>query len=858
MLFYVDILETLFLLLQSRRHNIQFTDVASCAKLVVELGCSFSQLSSDLTQYLEVLTSLLQKENRSKQEKQDLLMVAYHCCRNVVVDSRFEVCRFTESISRHIHEVFRKDLPEETKESMFRLMDLAIVVHHPNLDTGRNQLEYVADGKVWNTQLRNFWHIVKEEAKEPLKTKYLSHTKHELNQVFTQFAARLCFLIHWDDTIWMEADNEEASTSKKARRDNKLQVLMNLAQPCNEPAEKEINWNWLTIIGEVIGNYPSALENHDFQQMLQMLAECQKFIAHPSNIYGFTKCCYILLQQDENFNATANTIIANLCRDMWHKIADGAARVCTSNNKHSIEYHSLLQMLICHQKYPSSSFIEDVIKIFLTQSSIKCDGTLQTLISVLETFNLDSFPSDKKLPQKILSYVFEKQSLTNLKKVITTAGSEKPSARVLTKVGVICCLSKTDVVNYAKRESLDQKKLFEPRWYLQLESQIAYKKEIAEIIHNILLKANERLLIEDEDFFISQDANSDKKKTEFPTEIKCILDQAMYEELQKLAEFTNKIIDEDKDVDEIRDYLQKVLENNEIMMNLADNFLHFEAFNMERFESSFIIKKIDFHMQEIERLFELINQKTSLTNPCLDMKETHQLLTLVKALFSSSYHKEICLRIRKFKLDDCIRWVSRQVNHNFRTRNDDGEEMRIGWDEFVEAKMEERLKFLAIETFFEYNNFDGVNTETIAQRVWNIQLNCNDNMDLHTILHLLKSFRKQESVPVEVAEWIWSFIVTICSDFCTHQYISNRIIESLQDIVHISKNHTPMTTNVVQIFFSFGRLCVHPEYNPMTTVKFVQQFKHFHQVSLVSLTRRPHTFLFTFRHIFLMSSTKSQ
>ena len=808
-------------MLKSSRHNIPFADIVSCTKLTVELGCSYSHLSTELKQYLPILKSLLEKERRTKQEKQDLLVLVYHCCRNIAIDYRFEVCRFTETIAKYIHEVFHVDLPEETKESLFRLMDLSIVVHYPNLMINRTELEFIQDTNVWNMQLRNFWHIVNEESK-PMKIKY-HHAKHEVNQVFAQFAARLCYLIHWDDTIWIDVDSEEANASKRVKRSTKLQSLIDLAQPGSE--KSEFQWKWLMIICELIYNYPSALENEDFQQILQMLSHCQPFIEHVSHVYAFTKCCFVLLQRDENFSSTANNIVVNLCQDLWHKIADGAARVCTSNNKLSIENHILLQILIHHQKYPSSSFIEDVIKLFLTQSTIKCDATLQTLVTVMKMFNLDSLPNEKELPQKILSYTFEKLSFIDLKKVITTAGSEKPTARVLSILGVICCLSKTDVVNYVKGETLNGDIIFETNYKLQ--KQIDYKKEIAETTHYLLLKANERLIIDDDDFLKTHiNQKSDKKRNEYPIEIKCILDQTMLEQLQKVTEFKSKIVDEDNDIDQIREYLQSVMENNEIMMNLGDYFLYFEAFNKEKFESSFIAKKIDFHMQEIERLFTLINQKDS----GLDMKETYHLLTLVKSLFSSVYHRKICLRLRTYKLDNCIKWVSKQVNHAFRTIDDDDEKMRIGLDEFLNAKMEERLKCLALETFLGYNNFEGVNTDLVVQRLMNINLDYNDNMDMHTVFHLLKLLSNQEVVPLDVTEWIWSFIEKICRDYHTHQYISSRMIESFQDIISISKNYPAMTTDVVQLYLSFGTICARPEYNSMVTVKFIQQFKYFHQV----------------------------
>jgi hypothetical protein len=113
----------------------------------------------------------------------------------------------------------------------------------------------------------------------------------------------------------------------------------------------------------------------------------------------------------------------------------------------------------------------------------------------MKSFNMDSLPNGKDLTVKILNYVFEKKSIADLRKVITTSSNEKPTAKVLSRIGVICCLCKTDVVNYSKNDVIK----FSAS-NLKLEQQSKYKKEVEELIRNILLKSNERLLLEDDDF----------------------------------------------------------------------------------------------------------------------------------------------------------------------------------------------------------------------------------------------------------------------------------------------------------------------------------------------------------------------
>ncbi|CRK98224.1 CLUMA_CG011587, isoform A [Clunio marinus] len=701
------------------------------------------------------------------------------------------------------------------------LVDLSLIAHYPNLGSCKQKLQFIANESAWKVTLRNFIFMVELELKNQPKTKYRGCAAPELNQIVAQFAARLCYIVYWNNSIWDEIDYEE-QLSKRQKRSEKLQALIDFAQPTEEL--KDFNWKWLTVLSELLYNYPSALENDHFQLLLQLLSRVQESIEHESHIYAFTKCCHVLLQREENFVSTANIHVVNLCHKLWFKIVEATVRVCTSNNKNSVESHILLQTLIHHKKFPSQSFIEDVVKIFITKSSIKSDATLKTLIVLMKSFNIDSLQNGRELTSTILSYTFEKASVADLRRVITTSGKEKPTNEILSQIGVICCLSKTDVVNYSQNDILDNEKLFQENWKLDL--QVEYKKEINEKIQLILMKCSEKLLIEEEDFIEFQnESNEERNLNEFPKEIKCIIDHSLYEELQNVTEFKNKLIGKDDNIEVVKDYLQSVLENNEMLLHLADNFLKFEAFNEEKFKSSFLTKKIEFHLQEVENLFEMIVTM----NEGLEMKDTHELLKALKRLFSSKFHIKLCFKIRSFDLEHCIHWIGKQIKHKFLTYDDDYEQMKIGKNEFINAKMEEKLKFLAVETLCEYNNFDGMNSEIVHERLSRVKINVDDNMDLHIIFHVLEVLGRQKNIPQEVKEWIWNYIIKICREHDRNQFVMENIIGRLKFIFRLSTSCPELSSNAVVLCSSISALCIEPMFCSRVTVKFIQQFKYFHE-----------------------------
>lgn len=813
-------MEILFQLLKSKRCTIPFIEVVTCTQHAIEFGCSFSHLASDLINYLPNLESLLEK-NEDSRKKLELLKVAYHCCFNIAVDHRLEVCRFTEKISKHIHSVFTVDLNEESKEKLFRLMDLALIVHYPMLETEREKLKFVEDVALWNSQLRNYVYIVELELKLQSKVKHRGVVKQDMNQVLVQFAARLCYLLYWDDFAWREAKDEESNQSKRLRRSTSLQAMIELAQPT---PEAEFNWKWLVVIAEIIYNFQSSLHLEEYQILLQTIAQCQGSMDSEFQIYAFTKICSVLLDNEQQFLTNANAIVANSCKELWHKIASAALRMCTSNVKNSTKNHILLQILIKHHKQPSNSFIEDVIKIFLADSSIKCDATLQTLVTVMSSFNLDTIHNGKELLEKLLEYNFEKASLSNLRKVIATTGKDKPTVYTLAKVGAMCCLSQTDLVKFFANVQLDLPEIFAANWNLEVQNM--YKNKISEIIHHIMLKHNEKLLIEDEDFLKVQ-PSPNKKEENIPIEIKCIIDQNAYEQLQKVTSFTTKIIDGGKDLETIKDYLLLVMQNNELMMCLADNFLKLEAFNEERFKSSFIIKKIDYHLQEINRLFKLILDKK--TN--LELYATSDLISLVVSMLSNKYHQAICQKVRSIDLSECLNWLSHQAERTFATPDDDEKEpMPFGLEEFLNAALDEKMKFVAVAALCEYNNFPGVNSDLFYELLTEIEFDLFNNMDLHCIFHVIKTLAGQPQKDEDTVNWIWSYIGQICKYHNGNQYLSGRLITSLEHVLTLSKGFAKQTGNLIAIYGSFAKICSKPQYDPSVTVNFLHQMKVFHQV----------------------------
>lgn len=317
----------------------------------------------------------------------------------------------------------------------------------------------------------------------------------------------------------------------------------------------------------------------------------------------------------------------------------------TSNSKLCIDYHILLQVLIKYQKYPSSNFILDIINTFLSNSTKRTDVTLSTLVTILESFNLDSL-ENSDLCTKILKYLFEKPNVYHLKSVIMNVEKINPS--ILGQLTVICCLSKTDVFNFNQKS--DVMNHFVHWKQNELKS---YKTEMDEITHLILQKYLEKLVIEDDDFLVGENPEAPKS---MPVDLKCIIDEEILKSLSTVMPFNENPPPEDADSDAISFYLQSVLENAELNAHILNQFLLYDALNRDKFDSSPIRKELNFRLQLLDMLFSKIDHVS------LDLKDTLQILKFVKGLVNTNFHPVISEMIRTFDLKNMLSWVQNQIN----------------------------------------------------------------------------------------------------------------------------------------------------------------------------------------------------
>lgn len=380
----------------------------------------------------------------------------------------------------------------------------------------------------------------------------------------------------------------------------------------------------------------------------------------------------------------------------------------------------MLQILLYYKKLPSTSFAMEIMNFFFSNVFVKNDVTLKTLIAVFENFNMDSTNNSKELSLKVLNFLLEKQNIGNLKSVIMN--TSKPSLDVVGKLIVICCLSKTDVYNLKRGEEF----LSEFAKNLDGDKDVGYTEEVNELIQLILLKMNYKLLIE------TMDLETENSNQEENSDIKCIIDEAVLDQVPKLISKSVKVLSENPPENELVNHLKNLLENAGIVINMMDQFFKYQAMNSNNWRlEKFIVKKIiPFNLQEIDQVFSLIN-----ANFKLDLKDTNEILVSLQKLFNPNLHQIVCKLVRSGEIKNLLEWTISQIQNEFCTY----EPNTIGKEEFEAAKAEKKIKMKALEiliTYLKHKDLSGV--EFVIDAIKGSFFEYYDNVEVHTIFHVIR------------------------------------------------------------------------------------------------------------------------
>lgn len=418
----------------------------NCLSNAIQHGLQHLNISSTLEEHLVPMLRKIEAET-TESGKMNLFKIAYLIAFETIVNKRVVICQSLFSLAKGILTNYNPTrIRDEPRSHIIKILDLIIVAETVTDDPkALNQQN-------WNFLLQSCTQLIEKEIERADGSNMAYSGNFTPDPIFIDFAAKVWALTFWDDKVWVNSTGSE-QPHKRMRYVEKYQALINrtVSTSSNSGFNRKYSWRWLLILGKVMEM--KSIEGEDYEAILELLSEFQPHISKPEQFPGFYLTCKTLLTQNYTLNLKTNQ---KKVADYWHKIVETAARSCSSINPISNENMMLIRLILKHNQHKGEIFIESLLDTFFTNSINRSNDAIQTLITIMLTFNINflSDPADKV--EKILSYLFMKQKVTAKLVPTRLQTEEKPKAELVARLIVLCNMYKSTVDEKVKEKWLEE------------------------------------------------------------------------------------------------------------------------------------------------------------------------------------------------------------------------------------------------------------------------------------------------------------------------------------------------------------------------------------------------------------------
>ncbi|KFB44231.1 hypothetical protein ZHAS_00012124 [Anopheles sinensis] len=773
-------------------------------------NCSSSSL---LVEYLPNLMNYVRQTEKGK-VLHELMRVACHTVQDLAVDCRTEVIKFLDSFLPYTIQAYEAKMDAEQKSVLFRLMHLSLIILYPDgkpLSAAERLAKDVAlssgvDEAAHKKSLRQFYYIVKCELKANHTTSYSAGggaRESKFTDGFIDFAARLCFTIHWNEGI-LEDGNGEGSASKKVKLSSKLQSLIDLV--VNESNHHD--WRWFVITSHVMDRHHGALQGEDYPTVLQLLCDIQPSLQMSEQQQAFYRCSRVLLEfeQTDAFRSLLGSVIDEAyCRERWTKITTTTFRGCTSTAaKESAENNTLLQLLIKHRKYPSISFLSGtVLKAFYTHAIKKTNVNVATVQVILETLaSVECLGSVDEVLDALFNYLFPQTRESQAKEILHS--KERLDAKLLAKISVLAVVAKHSATENddAKNEGKQSKRVQKNR------ASFDEQEDRLKSLEQSLLWQNVDELVTMEEVDICQNIESKP-----PPEVTYNVNEALFEKLCKAINFEKHTLPDNNGM--LAMALVNLCYDMELYLEILNVLLAHGAYDEAQCDKCLLAKKVQFKFQEIvlglERLLENV---VSLSN-----SELTEIGNRLLAIFRGPHHASVRKILQKLNASVVLRWTMAQIDN---TAGDESMFAEVINPENLSN--EQRTKRCFLHIIAHYLQYDGVSLEEAYDLLDSIELNIDSNVDLFCVFDLCRILLRQPSQEF-IADWVSRQFIAVCKRHHTSVAVTEVIIALYADLVMFVSPFEDMEKIVSTILYSFTKKCANRTYSADLQAKIVAQIK---------------------------------
>ncbi|XP_063707842.1 uncharacterized protein LOC134836581, partial [Culicoides brevitarsis] len=734
----------------------------TCLCNAIDVGVQHLNVSSALEAHLVPLLMKIEAEP-SESGKMNLLKVAYLIAFETVVNKRIITCQFMFQLAKNLLVTYNPTrIRDEHRIYIIKILDLIIVAEtlteNPKALSPEN----------WNTLLQGCTFIVEQEIDRMDRSTYrLNSNNAASDAIFYDFAAKVCALTFWDSEIWSTGSEQPL---KRMKYLGKYPALISRVETTssNHSSRYKFSWRWMLILGKVLETHPERIESDDYEQILQLLAEFQPTIQKPEHFQGFYLACRALLEHE-----TPEKVFGDEKKiaEHWHKIVETAARNCSSINQTSNENLMLIRLMMRHKKHNGEVFIESLLDTYFTNSINRSDESIQTLIALLLTFNINVLKDPADKIEKILSYLLEKQRVNAKTSILKS--QEKPKAELVARLIVICNMYKS-TLNAAFKEKWLQEALGHGQELWVNSEYEKYKSSIESIKDAILIQLLQKPIF-DETEIDSSDHSMQKSATQ---ESLCVIDDASF------LSFCHKIMPIESqmacsqaadDQEDVPDLMQEKLYNTSVLVNAFNIFLQIRAIHLEKIEEFQLAKRIGIIVGTLEQDFQTLDGTER-------YRPKYEMLRELTEIFATRYDEAVLRFVRQLQWTNCFNWIAKIIEQGIQGNRD------------MESDKRMLLKKLPLQILAAYLTVEGCETvraenffHTCLEAKTNV-LQIDETSDVEVLLELLATLVVSKRESEVLAEDISSFTALLLRKHFLNIGIIEKFMPILPDFLKYFKN----------------------------------------------------------------------
>ncbi|XP_053675584.1 serine/threonine-protein kinase ATM [Anopheles nili] len=802
-----DILDRCFAMLDLSQLPIKTT--VGCASLAVSKFLENCAERTMLACYLPVLIDHMRRtknmqDNEKKIVSHELVVTAFHIVQAIAVDCKTSVLEFLESFLPFAIDAYQGRLIKEQKHALFRLMHLSLIVLYPGgkslADAERltkDDYQSPGDDATRRKTLQRYHTIVTSEI-EALRGSE-NGKEGPKDDVFVDFAARLCYTFYWNEDNWRDAGSSESS-AKRNKQYNKLQSIMEMVSP----KPNQFSWRWFEILSIVLNRYSSALTNEDYPRMLQLLCDFQASLQTPLQQNAFYRCCAVLLKFEASptFRTLSTRPVneATNSEALWCKIFTAASRGCTTTSaKTSVESNLLLQLLIRHRKYPSVSFLNaTVLEAFYTYAIEKTNVNVGTILAILETLgSIEHLGDVDGVLTKLLNYLFPQTRALVSKDIVNS--KERIHSKVLAGILVLCVVTRH--VSGGSDESVTVKH--------GDNCKDLYQEE------NVQLQVLEQQFLQhDLVQFIRPEHHQNGSEFSNTTNLKFNVNEQLLKRVCEVINFDKHTLPEDDSF--LYNALVRICYDVELYLEMVNILVLHQAYDEAQYTKCPLDKKTLFKFQQLNLGFErLIDRDVSLN--------VHEVTTIgerLLAIFRGPYHPLVGKLLKTTDHTMVLRWTVEQVVT-------DGSENSTHFSIPRPNQLSEKQAFKRcfLHILAEYVQYDGACFNEVYDLLDRLELNVHSSLDLFYFFDICRILLRQPSQEL-VANWAIRKFVEVCQNHYTNAEISEMIIDLYADFTTYISPYDGMVRNATIILNSYVKQCTKRIYSIGLQAKIIAQIKH--------------------------------